>query len=244
MSNQAHRASRDKQRQHPKQKFVEEREQRTVRLVPKTENQRKFIDALNTKTLILGSGDAGVGKSYLACTYAANQFLEKKVGKLIIVRPYSPLAGRTAGLIPGNYLEKLKPFVQQQLNYLEAVLGKGALEIAMKREEIEVQAIEAIRGRDFENSILICDEFQCCLPEEIEAVVTRISQDSQLIALGDPFQNDVKRGENGLDYLERIITTNDIEDTAIIKFTEQDCVRSGMCKAFLIAFKKERMNGK
>ena len=74
--------------------------------------------------------------------------------------------------------------------------------------------------------------------------MTRLSQDSQLIALGDPFQNDVKRGENGLDYLERIIRSHGIEDTAIIKFTEHDCVRSGMCKAFLIAFKKERQNAK
>ncbi len=235
---------REKLHHSPKEKFVEDRVRRTVALVPKTENQAKFITALNTNTLILGSGDAGVGKSYLACTYAANQYLENKCRKIIIIRPYSPLAGRTAGLIPGNYLEKLKPFVQQQLNYLEAVLGKAALEIAIRREEIEIQAIEAIRGRDFENSILICDEFQCCLPEEIEAVVTRLSQDSQLIALGDPFQNDVKRGENGLDYLERIIRSHGIEDTAIIKFTEHDCVRSGMCKAFLIAFKKERQNAK
>lgn len=230
----------DNEHAHPKEKFVNERAKKTIKLIPKTNNQSLFISALETKTLVIGSGDAGVGKSYLACTYAANRLLEGRIGKIIIVRPYSPLAGRTAGLIPGDYLQKLMPFVQQQINYITDVIGKGALEVMMRRGDIEVQALEAIRGRDFDNSIIICDEFQCCLPDEIEAVVTRISADSQLIALGDPHQNDVKKGENGLDYLERIVRKYNIQDASIIKFTEEDCVRSGMCKDFLIAFKREK----
>jgi phosphate starvation-inducible PhoH-like protein len=211
-------------------------------IATKTKNQALFLQSIKANTLTVGSGSSGSGKSYLACYHAANELLLGNTKKIIISRPYVALAGRTTGFKPSTDIEKLRGFVLPMLTYLGQVLGKAMveLEILTPDGKVELAPLESLRGRSFDNAIIIIDESQCLLPEEVEAIVTRVGENSKIIFCGDPVQRDVKEDKCGLLYLERIIHKHNISNCGIIKFTSEDCVRSGLCKEFVQAFDKEK----
>ena len=225
----------------PKQKFVEDRGERAkvVMPTPKNHNQKLLISALNTDIMVLVNGSAGSGKTMVALAHAAKQLLDKKVEKIVLYRPYQPLANRTVGFLKGTANEKMMPYFAQQVAYLEQFLGKNAVAMAIENGTIELGLLEAARGRSFENAIVVIDESQLLTPAEAQALSTRIGDNCQVVFVGDSNQRDDRKKESGLSYLERIVSDYMIEDVGIIKFTANDIVRSGITKAFVKAFDQE-----
>ena len=223
-----------------KEKFVR---QVFPQLQPKNENQRLLLDALKYDKLVVAQGSAGVGKSMVAVWHAAKQLQAKQVKKVILIRAYQPLAGRTIGMLPGTALEKLIGFYQQLVDYFEDFLGKATTEIHLKNGTIEICSLETIRGRSWDNAIILVDEAQSLFVPEVQALVTRVGEDSQIIFCGDDtgMQTDVKNGMNGLTYLRKITQKYRIKDTSFINFTREDICRSGLTKEFVIAFEEEML---
>lgn len=210
-------------------------------LLPKTEAQKEMLDSLKYASLVVVNGVAGTGKSFIACHHAAKKLHNKDVKKVILIRAYQPLAGRSIGFLPGDLKEKLLPYYQQLIDYFEDFMGKGATEIALKNDVIEICSLETIRGRSWDSSIIIVDEAQSLVVAEVQALVTRLGEGSQMILCGDASgqQSDIKNGMNGLTYLERLVQKYNIEDAEFVMFTREDIVRSGLTKAFVIAFEDE-----
>lgn len=208
-------------------------------LTPMNENQKYYFDALKHDTVVVATGSAGSGKTICACYHAARKLHHKDIKKVVLIRAYQPLAGRSIGFLPGTAEEKLIPYYQQLLDYFEDCLGKGTVETSLKSKEIEICSLETIRGRSWTDCIVIVDEAQNLYPSEVQALMTRIGDNCQMIICGDTTQTDVLKGTNGLVYLKQIIDRYNISDTAFIKFTPQDIVRSGMTKEFVLAFEKE-----
>lgn len=219
-----------------------EHQRKIPQLYPKTQNQQIMIDRMKDTKLVIGAASAGCGKTLLACWWAASQFLNHRCKKIILLRAYQPLAGRNIGFVPGDVELKLYNFYLQMIQYLEDFMGKGAVETALRNKEIELGDLQSIRGRSWDDdTIIICDEAQSLFVSEVQAIVTRLGESSQLIVIGDNsgFQTDVVRGTNGLDYLLRIVEQYNISDTAIIRFTRDDIVRSGIVRDFVIAFEED-----
>ena len=225
----------------PKQKFVEDRGERAkvVMPTPKNHNQKLLMASLNTDIMVLVNGSGGSGKSFCVLAHAAKQLLDKKVEKIVLYRPYQPLANRTVGFLKGSANEKMMPFFAQQVAYLEQFLGKTAVQMAIENGTIELGLLEAARGRSFENAIVVIDESQLLTPAEAQALSTRIGENCQVVFVGDSNQRDDRKKDSGLSYLERIVNDYMIEDVGIIKFTANDIVRSGITKAFVKAFDQE-----
>jgi phosphate starvation-inducible PhoH-like protein len=158
-----------------------------------------------------------------------------------LIRAYQPLAGRSIGFLPGTLDEKLMPYYQQMIDYFEDYLGKATTEIHLKQKTIEICSLETIRGRSWERAIIIVDEAQSLFVPEVQALVTRIGEGSQMIFCGDNSgtQTDVRVGTDGLTYLEQLVLRYEITDTAFVKFTRDDIVRSGITKEFVVAFEEE-----
>lgn len=177
----------------------------------------------------------------MACWHAAKRLYHKDINKIVLIRAYQPLAGRTIGFTPGDANEKLKPFYQQMLEYLEDYLGKGTTEIHLKNGTIEMCSLETVRGRSWDDCIIIVDESQSLFIPEVQALTTRIGDNSQMIFCGDDsgIQTDVKNGMNGLTYLTKINTKYSIPDTATIIFTSEDIIRKGLTKEYVIAYEEE-----
>jgi phosphate starvation-inducible PhoH-like protein len=208
---------------------------------PKTENQRYLVEALQECTLVVAAGPAGTGKTLLGIQHAAKKLYTGKVKKIVLIRAYQPLAGRSIGFLPGELEDKLLPYYKQMLEYLEDFLGKTQVELYRKRGEIEICSLETIRGRSWDDTCIIVDEAQNLYCEEIQALTTRIGQNSQMILMGDDsgVQTDIKNKKDGLSYLLGLIEKYDIEGTDFIHFTYDDILRSDVTKAFVIAFDKE-----
>lgn len=210
-------------------------------LLPKTENQTKFLDNLKYDTLCVAEGSAGTGKSLISCWHAAKKLFYGDVKKIVLIRAYQPLAGRTIGFMPGTAEEKLKPYYQQILDYLEDFLGKGAVETHLKSGNIEMTSLETIRGRSWSNTIVLIDEAQNLFIPEVQALVTRLGEGSQMIFCGDNsgLQTDVKNTMDGLTYLHKLVEKYQIPETSFVQFTRDDICRSDLTKNFVIAFEDE-----
>lgn len=225
-----------------KEKFIR---QQFPQVHPKGDNQKTLMDVLKQHTaIVVAEGSAGTGKTFLACYSAARKLHHGEIKKIILLRAYQPLAGRSIGFLPGTAEEKLLPYYQQMLDYFEDILGKGTVEIALKNRVIEICSLETIRGRSWDDSVIIVDESQNLYVPEIQALTTRIGEGSQMVFCGDNsgIQTDVKKGlTDGLTYLHYIIDKYSIPDAAIVQFTRDDIVRSDITRDFVIAFEEEQI---
>lgn len=223
-----------------KPKWEDDRHQRSMnKIEPKTNNQRLFQSLMQHMTLIVADGIAGSGKTLLSCNHAANLMLGKRIDQIVLVRPYSATGGKTMGYNKGTLNEKIMPFMLPMLGYLKDVLGKATVDIMLEDGRILIQPLETIRGQSFTNAFIIADEMQCAEVAEIQALTTRIGEGCTLVVCGDKRQNDVKRGVDGMTYIKKILESYPIRDSAIIEFGIEDCVRSGICKDFIMAYEQD-----
>ena len=209
-----------------------------VKLVAMNEKQQDYIDALANHDQLIVLGPSGTGKSYIAATYAANLYLQKKIHKIIITRP-NVAVGRDLGHLPGTMEEKYSPWLAPILDTLEKHLGKAVVETALKNGNIEMAPLAFMRGRSFDNAMLLLDEFQNTSVEEFKMFITRVGQDCKVVMNGDIKQSDI-RGQSGLAKAIDLAKKYNI-DAAVIEFTLDDVVRSDICKQWLTAFYGEAL---
>ena len=210
-------------------------------LNPMNDKQKDLQEALKYNTIVVAQGSAGVGKTLLACYHAAKKLHYGDIKKIILIRAYQPLAGRTIGMLPGDSDQKLLPFYQQMIDYFEDYLGKATTEIHIKNKTIEICSLETIRGRSWSDAIIIVDESQSLFVPEVQALTTRIGENAQMIFCGDNTgnQTDVKNGMDGLTYLNKIVQKYNIPDCQFITFTRDQICRSDVVRDFVIAFEEE-----
>lgn len=248
MSNQARRYERNSNSRkrktfgesdnQPKQKFVEERHDRSrsIELKAKTKGQSTLLSLLRECQMVVADGSAGTGKTYCAIGHASKEVLAGHFEKIVVFRAYQPLAGRTVGFLKGGEKDKLLPYMAEQVALLEKFLGNGFVEVGISAGTIELGLLEAVRGRSFENAFILVDEAQLLTPAEIQALTTRIGEGSQMVLIGDSNQIDNPSKAGGLKYLANIVEKYSIQDVGFVSFTSDDCVRSGLVRDFLLAY--------
>lgn len=226
-----------------KEKFEEQRVLPAI--TPKTEKQKLYQQMLTDDNfqVVVALGYHGSGKTFLSSVVAADAYRQGKVNKIVVARPYVQ-TGRTSGYKPGSSLEKLYPYVRNVLDTIKSRIGEGAFKNALKdgqSGDIEVQEIESIRGRSFDQKgFLIIDEAQQTLPEEMESIVTRISDNTKLVLCGDINQKDIK-GESGLEWFLNFVKRHNIKRVGIVDFNSpDDIVRGGFVRDVAIGLMKDR----
>ena len=217
--------------QHPE--ITERREPReTGPLVGKNRNQERYLNAMASSTIVLGTGPAGVGKTYLAAAFAAKELLDKNIDRIIVTRPAIE-AGEEMGFLPGEIEEKFDPYLQPFLDVFHRRLGKSHTEALIKSGSIEAAPLAYMRGRTFRNAIVILDEAQNTTPEQMKMFLTRIGEGSTMIINGDIRQSDLK-GPNGLaDALDRL---EGIRGVRVVEFQRSDIVRHGIIQDIVEAY--------
>lgn len=213
-------------------------------LPPKALNikQAELIKAINSKELVVTTGPAGTGKTYVAAAYAAYFYHHSKCDKIILTRPTVPV-GKSLGFFPGTLEEKLQPWVYPFISVLEDFLSKGEVECMVKNDKIQLVPFETIRGHTFNNAFVVLDEGQNTTTEEMKAFVTRLGKNTTTVVNGDISQSDIKGSRNGLKTICDIIMDEENsklqEKCALIEFDYFDIVRSDLCKLFVQAFDKQ-----
>jgi phosphate starvation-inducible protein PhoH and related proteins len=204
-----------------------------IQLLPKTERQREYIEALKTAPQIIVTGPAGTGKTYISATHAARLFESQIVERIILTRP-NVASGRSLGFFPGTMEEKIAPWVVPFTEVFEEHLGKDATEIAMKKGNIQIVPFEVMRGRTFKNAFVILDEAQNATAHELKMFLSRIGENAQAVLNGDISQSDL-RNESGLKVIIDLIQKQKLP-VPVIEFTLDDIVRSDICAMWIKAF--------
>ena len=206
-------------------------------LKPLTMAQEDLFHAYFSGSHIVGYGSAGTGKSFISLWLALNDILdkEKPQNRIIIVR--SNVATREVGHLPGTYEEKLAPFETPYKDILESLVGKSSTYDDMKAAGlIEFMPTSFIRGQTWDNAIVIIDESQSMNGHEIHSVLTRIGTDSRLLILGDVKQDDLIYKKNDTSGFAKALTVLEtMKSVAMVKFTQDDIVRSGFVREWIIA---------
>lgn len=174
------------------------------RVEPLDAPQRCFFDALSRFNCVVGLGLAGSGKTFLATAYALHKmFREDK--RIVMIKPTYFVGGKSNAIaaVKGDVREKLAPYIASFTAHIHKIMGDhGAMfidEWEMKGM-LEFAAVELIRGRHFEDSIVIVDEAQNLNTHELLSLISRVADSSQLILLGDSQQIDTgaRWGETGM----------------------------------------------
>ncbi len=216
-------------------------------LVPKNTNQKRALNAFQTKQMVILTGSAGVGKSEMACWWASKLWLEGKVDNIIITRPAKGL-GKDGGAVPGGDAMKLLNYCLSMLTKFRKYLGPGILKNNLRMDDLEclfeekrgiqIVPLAKIQGLSFdENTLVIADEIQNADIAEVKALTTRCEDGCQLIIAGDPRQSAI-RGDNGLDFLEKCLDMYPSPYCEIIRFTSDDIERGSLAAHMVRVFDK------
>jgi phosphate starvation-inducible PhoH-like protein len=193
----------------------------------KNQTQKEYSRLITEHEVIICSGPAGTGKSYVSLAIGLELVQDKtsKFRKLIICTP-AVEADEKIGFLPGTINEKLEPYIASSLALIDKIVTKGVRERLMTQGIIEIQALGYLRGVNIDNTVLVCEESQNMTQNQMKTLLTRIGEDSKFIISGDLEQSDkYKSGkQSGLyDAMTRLRRVNEI---GFFEFTNSDIVRN------------------
>jgi phosphate starvation-inducible PhoH-like protein len=205
-------------------------------IIPKTDTQRKYIDAIKNFDIVIGIGPAGTGKTYLAMAMAINAFLKKQVSRIVLARP-AVEAGEKLGFLPGDIYEKFNPYLRPLYDALLDMMEAEKAGKLVERGIIEIAPLAFMRGRTLNDSFVILDEAQNTTSEQMKMYLTRLGFNSKTVITGDITQIDLPAGKtSGLIEAERILS--DIEGIKFIYFSEKDVVRHKLVQEIVKAYER------
>ena len=202
-------------------------------LQAQTEAQSQYISAIMSAELVFGIGPAGTGKTYCAAAYAADQLVNKRIDKIIVTRPNIEV-GAGMGFLPGDLEEKFLPYLAPFRDIMIERMGVGAYEYAVKAKQISPEPLGFMRGKTFNDAIILLDEAQNVTPTEMKMFLTRAGKNCTVIVDGDADQCDLSGPSGLMDAVHRLCN---VDGVRIIEFTEDDIVRSGLVRSVLKAYR-------
>src|SRR5579864_9153016 len=165
---------------------------------PKSVNQRRYVEAIESHDMVFGIGPAGTGKTYLAVAMAISALLAKRVNRIILARP-AVEAGERLGFLPGTLQEKIDPYLRPLYDALYDMLDPEKVDRYLEKNVIEIAPIAFMRGRTLNDSFVILDEAQNTTSEQMKMFVTRLGFNSKAVITGDITQIDLPNaGRSGL----------------------------------------------
>jgi phosphate starvation-inducible PhoH-like protein len=208
---------------------------RGKRIAPKTVTQKRYVDAIRSRTVTFGIGPAGTGKTYLAIALAVKALSEKQVGRIILTRP-AVEAGERLGFLPGDLAAKVDPYMRPLFDALYDTMDADRLNAYIDRGTIEVAPLAFMRGRTLNDSFIILDEAQNTTPEQMQMFLTRLGFGSKVVVTGDVTQIDLPREQaSGLLHVRDILDR--IEGIAFVEFGHEDVVRHKLVQRIVEAYK-------
>ncbi len=203
-------------------------------VVPKTLNQKRYLQAIDAHPITFGIGPAGTGKTYLAMAMALRELLEGRVERIILTRP-AVEAGEALGFLPGELQEKILPYLTPLYDAMNDMIGKEQTLQLVERGIIEIAPLAYMRGRTLANAFVVLDEAQNTTHEQMMMFLTRLGDGSRMVVTGDITQIDLPRSkQSGLKEAARIL--KNIEPIRLFYFDGQDVVRHPLVQDIINAY--------
>ena len=207
---------------------------RNKTLVPKTMNQKRYLQFINKHDVVFGIGPAGTGKTYLAVAAALESLMAKETEKIIITRP-AVEAGEALGFLPGDLQEKILPYLRPLHDAMYDMLGKEDTGKLVEKGFIEIAPLAYMRGRTLSNAYIILDEAQNTTPEQMMMFLTRLGENSKMVITGDITQVDLPRSKlSGLKQAMEVLSP--VAGIKLFYFDHTDVVRHKLVSSIIKAY--------
>ena len=199
-----------------------------------TVNQKRLVDEGMINDLLIAVGPAGTGKTYTAIAMAVKALKERVVKRIILTRP-AVEAGEKLGFLPGDFKEKLDPYLQPLYDALRDMIQPRKLIQFMEDGTIQIAPLAYMRGRTLDEAFVILDEAQNATASQFKMFLTRMGPNAKFIVTGDDSQVDLPRREDsGLVQALRIL--EGIKGISIIRFDDRDIIRHRLVKSIVKAY--------
>jgi phosphate starvation-inducible PhoH-like protein len=201
---------------------------------PRSPNQRKYVESIETNDMVFGLGPAGTGKTYLAVAMAVSALLAKKVSRIILVRP-AVEAGERLGFLPGSLQEKVDPYLRPLYDALYDLLDPVKVDKMLETNVIEVAPLAFMRGRTLNDAFIIMDEAQNTTNEQMKMFLTRLGNESKAVITGDLTQCDLPNPKKSGLY-EALRVLDGVEGIKFCHFEDVDVVRHQLVQRIVRAY--------
>jgi len=207
---------------------------RSLRVAPKTVNQKRYVDAIRENTVTVGIGPAGTGKSFLAVAMAVAALSRREVNRIVLTRP-AVEAGERLGFLPGDVMAKVDPYLRPLFDALYAMLEPERVNQHLERGVIEVAPLAFMRGRTLNDAFVILDEAQNTSPEQMKMFLTRLGFGSKMVVTGDVTQVDLPTDQrSGLLVIGDVLES--VEGIEFVRFGGEDVVRHKLVQRIVAAY--------
>lgn len=207
-----------------------------ISVIPQTNNQKKFFDKYNSYDVISLSGFPGTGKTFIAMYKALEEFQRGQHTSVTIIR--SAVTTRDIGFLPGNAKEKMSVYEAPYVAIVNELYNRGdSYDILKQKKQVDFIPTSYLRGRTFNNTIIVIDEAQNMSYQELYTVLTRIGKNCKVLVCGDVAQDDLtsKRYNTESGYKSILSTLRKMQSVLTITMHPEDIVRSGFVKEFILA---------
>ncbi|MFH1227918.1 MAG: PhoH family protein [Planctomycetota bacterium] len=209
-----------------------------ITIQPKTEGQARYLEAMQNNEIVFSIGPAGTGKTYLAVAQALTVFKQNGVRKIILCRP-AVEAGERLGFLPGDYQEKVNPYLRPLYDALGSFIEYQQLRRLIDNNIIEVIPLAYMRGRSLNNAFIILDEAQNTTSDQMKMFLTRMGNGSRIVVTGDITQIDLPPGKvSGLVEVQAVL--GDTKGVAFPYLTKADIVRHPLVQDIVDAYESRR----
>ena len=203
-------------------------------VIPRSERQKNYVRALKENDIIISTGPAGTGKTFLAVAVALTMLLEKKIERIILSRP-AVEAGERLGFLPGDMREKVDPYLRPLYDSLYDLLDYEKIQKRIEIGDIEIAPLAFMRGRTLKNSFAILDEAQNATDTQIKMFLTRIGENTKIVINGDPSQIDLpSKNLSGLNRSKKLL--GHLKEISVIDFDHSDVVRHPLISKIVKAY--------
>jgi phosphate starvation-inducible PhoH-like protein len=207
---------------------------RRRKVVPRSINQKRYVDAIRGFDVVFAIGPAGTGKTYLAIAMALAALKNREIERIFVSRPVVE-AGENLGFLPGDFQEKLDPYLRPIYDALHDMVGKDRVQRMIESGVLEIAPLAYMRGRTLNNSFAILDEAQNSSVMQMKMFLTRLGVNAKAIVTGDITQIDLADQErSGLVAVREIL--GGVEGIVFVMFGEEDVVRHRLVKRIIKAF--------
>lgn len=205
-------------------------------IAARTPTQAVYLRAMEQCELVIGTGPAGTGKTYLAVSQAVAALQNGQVDRIVISRPAIE-AGERLGFLPGDLREKIDPYLRPIYDALNDHLSPEQVEKRIESGEIEIAPLAFMRGRTLAHCFVVLDEAQNTTTVQMKMALTRLGEGSRMVVTGDPGQIDLPPNmRSGL--VEAMDILRDVEGVRIVEFNDSDVVRHPLVARIIRAYAK------
>jgi phosphate starvation-inducible PhoH-like protein len=211
-----------------------------IDLKHKNETQKKLTQSIKNGDVTVCIGPAGTGKTLLSVAEALLllKTYPDKYHDIKLVKSIVQLKDEDLGTLPGDEKDKLKFIMMSFLDAFYQLIGEELTDKLIEVGYIKMEVFGSVRGRSIPNCILLFDEFQNVNDGNAKTLLTRFSENTKVVILGDTNQVDLKKKEDSSlgELVKMIKSLPEEQGVGVIEFSEEEIVRHRLTKYFVKLF--------